>query len=113
MTKLKVARILVPTAVVVKQTVEETTKSGIVLAKEALEGGSMEMHEGEVIAVGCEVLKVKVGDYVSFGRHSYSIKKWDGVEYFYLYEDALHTIHEEVKEDYKPSEDEFIVGEVI
>ena len=105
-TKIK---IIIPDGVVVKQRVEKTTESGVIVPDEALRGGSMERFEGEVIAIGSEVTKVRPGQFVSFGRNSFSIKKWNGVECFYLYQDAIHTVHEDVADDYECDIDEFIL----
>jgi len=106
----KVIKILIPDAVVVKQRVEETTKSGIVLSNDALKGGSMERFEGTVIAKGSKVQKVNIGDYVCFGRHSHSIKKIDGKEFFYVYEESIHMIHTKKESDYVVGIDEFEVN---
>tara|TARA_B100001142_G_scaffold330209_1_gene397031 strand:+ start:4506 stop:4844 length:339 start_codon:yes stop_codon:yes gene_type:complete len=109
--KKKIAKILIPNAVVVKQKVEET-KSGIILSKESTHGGSMERFDGEVIAVGDSVTTATVGDFVSFGRNSFSIKKYDGEEFFYLYEEALHTIHRNEDQAYECESNEFYIGDV-
>jgi len=61
--------------VAVEQKKEEVTKSGIVLPTEALEGGSMEVFAGTILGVGPDVTKFKKGDFVSFGKHTGSIKK--------------------------------------
>ena len=102
-------KILIPDGVVVKQRVEKTTESGVIIPEEALNGGSMERVEGEVIAIGGAVHKFVPGQYVSFGRHSFSIKKWNGVEYFYLFQDAIHTVHEDVGDNYECDHDEFLI----
>ncbi len=106
----KVIKILVPNAVVIKQHVEGTTKSGIILSNDALSGGSMERFEGTIIAKGTKVKKVNIGDYVCFGRHSHSIKKIDDEEFFYVYEDSIHMIHTKKENDYVIGTDEFEVN---
>lgn len=88
--------IMEPDCVVVKQTVEEVTESGIILTTESVAGGSMEKFEGTVLAIGDEVMSVKVGDYVSFGRNSFSIKRWNDEEYFYIRLSGIHTLEVEV-----------------
>jgi len=107
-----IVKILMPDCVVVKQKVEKITESGVIIAQEALEGGSMERFEGEVVAIGEDVGKCFPGDYVSFGRNAFSIKKWNGVEYFYMHESAIHTKQSEVDHDYDHDDldcDEFFV----
>jgi len=101
--------IIEPDCVVVKQTVEEVTEGGIILTKESVYGGPMEKFEGTVLAIGDEVESVKVGDYVSFGRNAFSIKKWNDEEYFYIRERGLHTIELEVDEDVECKQNEFFV----
>ena len=72
--------------VIVKQKKEEVTKSGIVLAKEATHGGSMEMFEGTILAYGPDVRLLKKGDNVVFGRTVFAIHKRKGEEYLFIYE---------------------------
>lgn len=109
MEKTKVT-ILIPDAVVVKQRVEKITEGGLIVPKEALYGGTWELFEGIVVAKGELVTNIKVGDHVSFGKNSFSIKKWRGEEYFYLHATAIHTVQEDVDEDYEcESESDFLV----
>ena len=92
---------------------EYTTKSGIVLTKEAVEGGTLEEFEGEILAVGPIVTKFKKGEIVSFGQHAGTIKSWNKQEYWLLYEHSINTVEKLVKDDAKLSSAEFVVAENI
>ena len=95
--------------VIIEQKKEEVTKSGIVIAQSALEGGSMEMFEGTVIAVGPSVKKIKKGDYVRFARNGISEFHSYGKAYLMAYEYAIPLIEKEVDETQDINESEFIV----
>ncbi len=73
---------------------EKETKSGIVLSDEAVQESIIE--EGDVIAVGPEVLDVKVGDRVSFARYSNSRVKTrlEGKEYIVIKEEDISFVIE-------------------
>jgi len=81
--------------VVLKATVvEETTKSGIVLASKTQE----KPQQAEVIAVGPGTkdvaMQVKVGDKVIYGKYTGTEVKLDGVEYLVVKQDDILAIVE-------------------
>ena len=81
--------------VVLKATVvEETTKSGIVLASKTQE----KPQQAEVIAVGPGTkdvaMQVKVGDVVIYGKYTGTEVKLDGVEYLVVKQDDILAIVE-------------------
>ena len=98
--------------IIVKQKKESVSKGGIVIAKQALEGGSMEEFEGTILATGPAVTKFKKGEIVSFGRNSFSIKKWASEEFLLLFEYAINTAEKIVDDNYIPTESEFVVQEL-
>jgi co-chaperonin GroES (HSP10) len=69
----------------------------------------MEQFEGTVLAIGAEVERVKTGDYVSFARHGFSIKRWKDEEYFFLLEEAIHTVESKVDEGVECEQNEFFI----
>ena len=81
--------------VVLKATVvEETTKSGIVLASKTQE----KPQQAEVIAVGPGTkdvaMQVKVGDMVIYGKYTGTEVKLDGEEYLVVKQDDILAIVE-------------------
>ncbi len=79
--------------VVLKATVvEETTKSGIVLASKTQE----KPQQAEVIAVGPGTkdvaMQVKVGDVVIYGKYTGTEVKLDGEEYLVVKQDDILAI---------------------
>ena len=81
--------------VVLKATVvEETTKSGIVLASKTQE----KPQQAEVIAVGPGTkdvaMQVKVGDVVIYGKYTGTEVKLDGEEYLVVKQDDILAIVE-------------------
>jgi co-chaperonin GroES (HSP10) len=94
--------------VVVKQA-EKKTESGIIIPDIASKGGTAEMFEGTVLAVGDSVDNFKPGDYVTFGRSTMSIRTYNGKEYIYLREDAIYSVIAKVDEDYTPTQNEFVI----
>ena len=99
--------------VVVEQRQTKVTKSGIIIAKEALEGGSMEEFEGTILAVGPLVTKFKPGEVISFGKHAGSIKFWNKKEYWLLFEHSINTVEKLVEDDDELSSSEFVVEEKV
>lgn len=92
---------------------EYVTKSGIVLTKDAVEGGALEEFEGEILAIGPLVTKFKKGEIVSFGQHAGTIKFWDNREYWLLFEHSINTVEKVVEDDAELSPAEFVVKENI
>lgn len=97
--------------IAVKQRQQEVTASGIILTKDSLEGGSLEEFEGEIVAVGDLVSKFKPGDNVCFGKNSFTIKKYFGKEYFFLYEHAINTTELLLEDDKKLLKSQFVIKE--
>ncbi len=93
--------------ILIKQKVEEQTASGIIFAKEALKGGSMETFEGTVLAIGPSVSKYKPGDHVLFGKNVFAS--------FYRYEEEYLLVYEpyvwgcEVELDEEDVTDQFYI----
>ena len=83
--------------VIVKQRIEYRSIEGpngqkiqLHIPEEAIKGGSLELFEGNIVAVGPSVTKLSTGDFVEFGKNSFSTKmQSDQNEYLYLYENAI------------------------
>lgn len=85
--------------IVKRQEEERTSAGGIVLPGSATEKPS----QGEVVAVGegktldngqKQVMNVKVGDKILFGKYSGSEVKVDGVDYIIMREDEIFAVIE-------------------
>jgi len=96
--------------VIIKQKKEEV-KNGIVIPKSATEGGSMELFEGDVIAVGKLVKKFKKGDHVIFGKNVFAIHKRYGEEYLFIYDPYIPCMELTCDKDYQVDDSEVVVKE--
>tara|TARA_R100000900_G_scaffold129575_1_gene105458 strand:+ start:601 stop:918 length:318 start_codon:yes stop_codon:yes gene_type:complete len=94
--------------VVIKQA-EQKTKGGLIIPDVASKGGTAELFEGTILAVGDDVRNLEPGDYVTFGRSTMSIRNYNGNEYVYLREDAIYSVMAEVDDKYEPTKHEFII----
>ncbi len=95
--------------VIIEQKTIEMTDSGIVLADSAMIGGSMEMFEGTILAIGPSVTKFKKGDHVIFGRNVFATHKRQGKEYLMIYEPNLNCVEKLVEDNYEVEDSELVL----